>query len=69
MKLGVKLAATVGLAVTVAGCGNPGEGTVKLDPGVAARLGKHRGTPPSAYGTNSVEPIVTKGLRKQRTPK
>jgi hypothetical protein len=65
---GVVLAAA--LAVIARGCGNLGEGTVQVDPRVAARLGKRLGLPPAAYGKNSVEPIGIKGrLRKDAAVK
>jgi hypothetical protein len=63
------LALTAAFAVMAVGCGNPGEGTVHVDPRVAARLGKHLGVPPAAYG-KKVEPIGTKSrLRKEPAPK
>ena len=63
------LALTAALAVMAVGCGNPGEGTVQVDPKVAARLGKFRGVPPAAYGKKMVEPIGTKSrLRKDPSP-
>jgi hypothetical protein len=58
------------LVVMARGCGNPGEGTVRVDPKVAARLGKYRGVPPADYGKHKVEPIGTKArLRKNAAPK
>ncbi len=54
------LALVAAFAVMTRGCGNPGEGTVHVDPKVAARLGKYRGVPPAAYGENKVEPIGAK---------
>jgi hypothetical protein len=57
-------------AVRAGGCGNPGEGTVQVDPKVAGRLGKRLGVPPAAYGKNAVEPLGIKGRpRKQATVK
>jgi hypothetical protein len=35
-------------AMTLGGCGNPGEGTVKIDPGVRSKIGQG---PPVAEGT------------------
>ena len=64
------LALIAALAVMARGCGNPGEGTVQVDPKVAARLGKYRGVPPAAYGKTKVESIGTKSrLRNDRSPK
>jgi hypothetical protein len=64
------LALTAALTVMTRGCGNPGEGTVQVDPKVAARLGKYRGVPPAAYGKKTVELIGTKSrLRKDPSPK
>jgi hypothetical protein len=64
------LALAAAFAVIFRGCGNPGEGTVKVNPKVAARLGKHLGVPPAAYGKTKVEPIGTKSrLRKDPSPK
>jgi hypothetical protein len=66
----VGFALAVGLAITVAGCGNSGEGTVKVDPKVAARLGKRLGVPPAAYGKNMLVPVGIKGRqRKNATAK
>jgi hypothetical protein len=48
------------IAVMARGCGNPGEGTVHVDPKVAARLGKFRGVPPAAYGKAKAETIGIK---------
>jgi hypothetical protein len=64
------LALTAAFAVLAVGCGNPGEGTVHVDPRVAARLGKHLGVPPAAYGKTKVEPIGIKSrLRTDAAPK
>ena len=64
------LALTATLAVLAVGCGNPGEGTVRVDPKVAAGLGKQRGVPPAAYGKKTVEPIGTRSrLRKDSASK
>jgi hypothetical protein len=58
------------LAVLAIGCGNPGEGTVRVDPQVAARLGKHLGVPPAVYGNSKAEPVATESrLRKNAAPK
>jgi hypothetical protein len=66
----VGFAPTVGLAVAVAGCGNPGEGTGKVDPAVRARLGKPGGIALAAYKEKAVEPIGGKPRpRKQATRK
>jgi hypothetical protein len=54
------LALTVALALRGIGCGNPGEGTVQVDPKVAARLGKKLGVPPADYGKTKVDDIGTK---------
>ena len=64
------LALTAALAVMARGCGNPGAGTVRVDPKVAAKLGKFRGVPPAAYGKSKVEPVGIKSrLRKNVAPK
>jgi hypothetical protein len=63
------LCAALGIALVFAvragGCGNPGEDTVKVDPKVAARLGKHLGIPPAAYGRTLVEPPGIKGRARK----
>ena len=64
------LALIAALAVMARGCGNPGQGTVQVDPKVAARLGKFRGVAPADYGKKTVELIGTKTRpRKDRSPK
>ena len=63
--VGVGCAVVLSLAMTASGCGNPGEGTVKVDPRVNARLGKPRGIPPAAYKENSVEPIGSKSWSRK----
>jgi hypothetical protein len=64
------LALAAAFAVMTRGCGNPGEGTVHVDPRVAAKLGKYRGVPPSAYGKTKVDSIRTKSrMRNNRSPK
>jgi hypothetical protein len=65
--IGAGLALIAALAVVGRGCGNLGEGTVHVDPQVAARLGKYRGVPPAAYPKNKVEPAGTKP-RPRRSP-
>jgi len=70
MVMSAGLALIAALAVLASGCGNPGEGTVRVDPKVAAKLGKNRGVPPAAWGKNTVEPPGTKArLRKNAAPK
>jgi hypothetical protein len=54
------LSLTAALTVLVSGCGNPGEGTVHVDPKAAARLGKKLGVPPADYGKSNVNSIGTK---------
>jgi hypothetical protein len=54
------LALTVVLTVLAAGCGNPGRGTVQVDPKVRARLGKKLGVPPADYAEAKVIDIGTK---------
>ena len=64
------LVLTAALAVLPGGCGNPGEGTVQVDPKVAARLGKFRGVASADYGKKRAELIRTKSrLRKDPSPK
>jgi hypothetical protein len=64
------LALIAALAVMACGCGNPGEGTVQVDPKVAAKLGKFRGIRPADYGKSKVGPIGTKSRpRKDPAPK
>lgn len=48
------------LAVMAGGCGNPGEGTVHVDPEVRAKYGKHPGMAPADYAKNKIEPIGAK---------
>jgi hypothetical protein len=70
MVMSAGLALIAALAVLASGCGNPGEGTVHVDPKAAARLGKPRGLPPAAYARNKVAPIGTKSRpRKDPAPK
>jgi hypothetical protein len=64
------LALIAALVVMARGCGNPGEGTVHVDPKTATRLGKYRGVPPADYGKKMAELIGTKSrLRKGPSPK
>jgi hypothetical protein len=64
------LALIAALVVRARGCGNLGEGTVQVDPGVAARLGKHPGVPPAAWGKNAVGlPGIKVRPRKDARPK
>lgn len=64
------LALIAAFAIMARGCGNPGEGTVHVDPRVAAKLGKYRGVPPAAYGKKTAELIETRSrLRKDRSSK
>jgi hypothetical protein len=58
------LALIAAFSVMACGCGNPGEGTVHVDPRVAAKLGKYRGVPPASYGKTKVESIGTKSRRR-----
>jgi hypothetical protein len=58
------------LAFSARGCAKPGEGTVHVDPKVAAKLGKHPGVPFADYAKNKVEPIGAKSRpRKAPAPK
>jgi hypothetical protein len=64
------LALIAALAVMARGCGKPGEGTVRVDPKAAARLGKYRGVPPAAYGKAKAEAIgINPRLRKDHSRK
>jgi hypothetical protein len=59
------LAFTAALAFMARSCGNPGEGTVQVDPKVAARLGKFRGVPSAAYGKAKAETIGIKSRQRK----
>jgi hypothetical protein len=70
MVVGAALALIAGLAVMARGCGNPGAGTVHLDPKVRAKLGRFQGLRPADYGKKKVEPIGIKSRpRKAPAPK
>jgi hypothetical protein len=70
---GKKLVSRLVLAVAVSadgagvmGCGNPGEGTVKVDPKVRARFGKGPNFPTRAVGKTTPQPPGIKSrLRTQ----
>jgi hypothetical protein len=59
------LALTVALAVLAVGCGNPGEGTVQVDPKVRAKMGKKAGVPPADYGKTKVNSLRIKSRPRQ----
>jgi hypothetical protein len=64
------LTAALAVAVSARGCANPVEGTVHVDPNVAAKLGKHPGVPFADYAKNKIEPIGAKSRpRKASAPK
>lgn len=64
---GVVLAIAVFAAVAgVPGCGNPGEGSVQIDPRVRARIGKGPDVPPAAGTKTRPEPPGIKSrLRRE----
>ena len=66
--IGAGLVLTATFAIMARGCGHLGEGSVRVDPKVAARLGKFRGLPPAAYPKNKLEPAeIESRPRKNRS--